>query len=168
MKLPLILSAMLLTVSVAHAQVTVNGDSVAIEVAQQSLTTVLTGVAQQAGATIKVDSNVERLVSISIKNMPLQRAMDQIARQEGLNIVLGWRRDSEGNDHLASIDVLPDGNMDPASLAEQDARQQRILQQQQKTRRGGRAIPGGAEDKSWKPSMLKQMDPPPDRTLHSD
>ncbi|MDF1630613.1 MAG: hypothetical protein P1U78_12530 [Alcanivoracaceae bacterium] len=163
MKLPLILSAMLLTASVAHAQVTVNGDSVAIEVAQQSLTTVLTDVAQQTGATIKVDSNVERLVSISIKNMPLQRAMDQIARQEGLNIVLGWRRDGEGNDHLASIDVLPDGNMDPASLAEQDARQQRILQQQQNTRRGGRAIPGGAEDKSWKPSMLKQMDPAPEQ-----
>jgi len=147
MKRYLMFSAAMLIASLAWADVSVTDERVSIEVSQVSLTAVLTDVAHQAGASIKVDPKVERSVTISMKNLPLQRAMDQVARQESLNIVLGWRRDAAGVDHLASIDVLPDGNMDPAALEKEDHRRARMSAQQEKTR-PGRAIPGGAEDKS--------------------
>ena len=139
------------------AEIVVQNQRVTIDVQGSSLTEVLTEVARQAGATIQVDPKVEHQVSVRIKNLPMQRAMDQVARQEGLNIVLGWRRNSEGQDYLTSIDVLPDGNMKLSDLEREDAKRQRILQQQQKERKGGRAIVGGAEDKSgWGKPMAEQ------------
>lgn len=146
----LIIPALFILVGNTYADVSVEDKRVSIAVAQQSLTQVLGRVAEITGASIDVSPKVERPVSISISNMPIQRAMDQIAKQESLNIVLGWRRDNAGDDHLTSINVLPDGNMDPDQLAKEDAARTRTMMQQQKVRKGGRAIPGGAEDKSWR------------------
>ncbi len=143
-----ILSVVLFAAGAASADVRVEDKRVFIEVEQQSLTAMFGHVAEVTGAVVQVSPKVERPVSISIRGMPLQRAMDEIARQYGLNIVLGWQRDSAGNSSLISIDVLPDGNMDHSSLEEEEATRQRILSQQNK-HRPGRAIPGGAEDKSW-------------------
>jgi len=125
-----------------------DGPRIFIEAEKQSLTTVFAHIAEATGAVVQVSPKVERPVSLLVSGVPIQRAMDQIASLHSLNIVLGWQRDSDGNTHLASIDVLPDGDMDYSSLAEDDAREARILNQQ-KHKRPGRAIPGGAEDKSW-------------------
>jgi hypothetical protein len=144
-----VLSVALFAAGVASADVRVEDKRIFIEVEQQSLTAVFGRVAEVTGAVVQVSPKVERPVSISLRGMPLQRAMDEIARQYGLNIVLGWQRDSAGNSRLTSIDVLPDGDMDYSSLEEDDARQQRVMSQQNK-HRSGRAIPGGAEDKSWR------------------
>ena len=144
-----VLSVALFAAGAASAEVRVEDKRVFIEVEQQSLTAVFGRVAEVTGAVVQVSPKVERPVSISVRGMPLQRAMDEIARQYSLNIVLGWQRDSAGNSRLTSIDVLPDGDMDYSSLEDEDARRQRILSQQNK-HRPGRAIPGGAEDKSWR------------------
>lgn len=142
-------SAVLFAAGIASAEVRVEDKRMFIEVEQQSLTAVFGRVAEATGAAVQVSPKVERPVSISVRGMPVQRAMDEIARQYGLNIVLGWQRDSAGNSRLTSIDVLPDGDMDYSSLEDEDSRRQRILSQQNK-HRPGRAIPGGAEDKSWR------------------
>lgn len=144
-----VVSVALFAAGAVSADVRVEDKRMFIEVEQQSLTAVFGHVAEVTGAVVQVSPKVERPVSISVRGMPLQRAMDEIARQYGLNIVLGWQRDSAGNSRLISIDVLPDGDMDYSSLEEEDARQQRILSQQNK-HRPGRAIVGGAEDKSWR------------------
>lgn len=143
-----VLAVALFAAGVASAEVRVEDKRMFIEVERQSLTAVFGRVAEETGAVVQVSPKVERPVSISVRGMPLQRAMDEIARQYGLNIVLGWQRDSAGNSRLISIDVLPDGDMDYSSLEEEDARKQRMLSQQNK-HRPGRAIIGGAEDKSW-------------------
>lgn len=143
------MSAAFFVVGTASAEVRVDDKRIFIEVEQQSLTAVFGRVAEATGAAVQVSPKVERPVSISVRGMPLQRAMDEIARQYGLNIVLGWQRDSAGNSRLTSIDVLPDGDMDYSALEDEDSRRQRILSQQNK-HRPGRAIPGGAEDKSWR------------------
>ncbi len=144
-----VLSVALFASAVVSADVRVEDKRVFIDVEQQSLTAVFAHVAEATGAKVEVSPKVERPVSISVRGMPMQRAMDEIARQYGLNIVLGWQRDSTGNSRLISIDVLPDGDMDYSSLEEEDSRRQRILNQQNK-HRPGRAIIGGAEDKSWR------------------
>jgi len=151
MRVHVALLMMLLVSSAVSADVLkvhTDGPRIFIEAEKQSLTTVFAHIAEATGATVQVSPKVERPVSLSVSGMPVQRAMDQIASLYNLNIVLGWRRDSNGNTQLASIDVLPDGNMDYSSLAEDDAREARILNQQ-RSNRPGRAIPGGAEDKSW-------------------
>ncbi len=144
-----VLSVVLFSVGAASAEVRVEDKRVFIDVEKQSLIAVFGRVGEATGAVVEVSPKVERPVTISVRGLPLQRAMDEIARQYGLNIVLGWQRDSAGNSRLTSIDVLPDGDMDYSSLEEEDSRRQRILSQQNK-HRPGRAIIGGAEDKSWR------------------
>ena len=144
-----VLSAALFAAGAASAEVRVEDKRIFIEVEQQSLTSVFGRVAEVTGAAVQVSPKVERPVSISVRGMPLQRAMDEIARQYSLNIVLGWQRDTAGNSRLTSIDVLPDGDMDYSALEEEDSRRQRILSQSNK-HRPGRAIIGGAEDKRWR------------------
>ena len=143
------LSAALFFAGAASAEVRVEDKRIFIDVEQQSLTAVFGRVAEVTGAALQVSPKVERPVSISVRGMSVQRAMDEIARQYGLNVVLGWQRDSAGNSRLISIDVLPDGNMDYSVLDEEDSRRQRILSQSNK-HRPGRAIVGGAEDKNWR------------------
>ena len=134
------------------------GERIVIESEQQSLTAVFERVGEVTGANVQISEQVEQPVSLSVRERPLQQAMDAIARQYSLNIVLGWQRDSSGQSTLVSIDVLPDGTMDPDALAREDDRRERMLSQQQK-KRPGRAIPGGAEDKSWWNNRGKSAQP---------
>lgn len=132
----------------AGQQVRMEGEYLFVEAEQVSLTQVFQQVGEVTGATVQVSPKVERTVSVSVPGRKLQQAMDALARQFALNIVLGWQKDSDGQSRLSSIDVLPDGTMDPAALEREEARNQRILNQQ-KSNRAGQAVPGGVEDKSW-------------------
>ena len=160
MSLRLFLSVLLFVVGTSSVQgldVRVDDPAVFIEAEEQLLSVVLARVGELTGASVEVSPKVERPVSLSVRGLPLQQAMDSIARQYGLNIVLGWRRDSEGRSHLVSIDVLPDGNMDHSALAEEDATRRRVLNQQ-RSNRPGRAIPGGGENRSWWHNRNRETD----------
>ena len=96
--------------------VRVENERVFIEANQQPLSSVLRGIADITGVTVQVSPAVERLISLSVRGRTLQQAMDQIATQERLNVVLGWERMVDGRSRLVSVYVLPDGNMDHSSL----------------------------------------------------
>lgn len=132
----------------AEPQVRMEGEYIVIEAEQCSLTALFERVGQATGATVQVSPKVERPVSVSVPGRTLQQAMDALARQYALNIVLGWQRLADGSDSLASIDVLPDGNMDPKALAREDSVRQRALQQQNQDR-PWRTTPGTGGGKEW-------------------
>lgn len=110
--------------------VRVENERVFIEVDQQPLSSVLLRIADITGVTIQISPAVERLISLSVRGRTLQQAMDQIASQERLNIVLGWQKMADGQSRLISVDVLPEGNMDHSSLDAQYRDQRQTLSQQ--------------------------------------
>lgn len=116
--------------SVGTLDVRVEDDRVFIEAEQQPLSEVLFRIADITGVTVQVSPAVERLISLSVRGRTLQQAMDQIASQEHLNIVLGWQRLVDGQSRLVSVDVLPEGNMDHSTLDAQYKDQRQTLSQQ--------------------------------------
>lgn len=127
----------LLLSSFASAQVGAGGldvrlenERVFIEADQQSLSSVLFRIADLTGVNVQVSPDVERVISLSVRGRTLKQTMDQIASQERLNVVLGWQRSTDGQSHLVSVDVLPEGDMDYSSLNAEYREQRQTLSQQ--------------------------------------
>lgn len=108
----------------------VENERVFIEADQQPLSSVLLRIADITGVNVQISPAAERVISLSVRGRTLKQTMDQIASQERLNVVLGWQRLTDGQSRLASIDVLPEGNMDYSSLDAEYRDQRQTLSQQ--------------------------------------
>lgn len=96
-----------------------------IEADRAPLTQILAQIATQSGVEIIVDSSIEKEISISLPEQPLERALKQIAR--GLSYAMYYGKadsqDPPQGDRLVAMKILPQGKegsgyLVPVSLSE--------------------------------------------------
>lgn len=93
-------------------------DRLTVDARSESLTSVLTRISRQSGVEILVDPAVERLVTVSIKDQPLEKVIGQLTR--GLNTVMVYDLRSlpgKGEQNvLVRVQLLPKGQTNTALL----------------------------------------------------
>jgi hypothetical protein len=117
-----------------------------VEADRTPLTQILAQIATQSGVEIMVDPSIEKEISISLPEQPLEKALRKIAR--GLSYAMYY---DVGDSKLVAMKILPQGkqgsgNLVPASLF--DARAGRVSDQGDGSyetggSRGGRNYPAG-------------------------
>ena len=89
-----------------------------VEADRTPLTQILAQIATQSGVEIIVDISIEKEISISLPEQPLEKALKQIAR--GLNYTMHYEEADSQNpsqgDRLVAMKILPQGKQGSGNL----------------------------------------------------
>lgn len=91
-------------------------DTLSLQVADTSLSTILLQVSRQTGMEVRIDPAAERKATVTVKALPLEKSIDRLL--VGLNVLKEFKSTGKGQnqkDMLIGIVVLPEGKSDPSS-----------------------------------------------------
>ena len=81
--------------------------SIYITAIDQPLSQVMAQVAAASGIAVDVSPAVDKPVSFSISNRTLESALEQIAREQSLSMITGWKKSALGPTEIATVMFLP-------------------------------------------------------------
>ena len=113
--------------------VKIDHDRVEVNVKNAPLSLLLDRLARAGNFRVNMDDRLDRPVTVTISGRTLEQSLNMIGRQEAINLVIGWKRQPDGQSIIQSVDVLPEGNMDMDRL-EQDFSAQASAYKQQKNK----------------------------------
>lgn len=87
-------------------------DTLSLEVKDEKLSSVLFRLGLQAALDVRMDMKVERPVTLSFKDVPLEKAVDRLTSQ--LNVLKSFEKKGKKN-LLVQVVVLPEGKYDASA-----------------------------------------------------
>lgn len=115
--------AVLLCSGVSRAgdsNVSMHEGSISVMAFDQPLSQVMAQVAAASGIAVDVSPEVDKPVSLSISNRTLESALEQIAREHGLNMITGWKKSASGSTAIATVMFLPTSGPDQGQASVQE------------------------------------------------
>lgn len=86
-------------------------DKLSVWAADSPLSEVMAKLSDASAVEVKVAEEVDRPVSLSISNRNLQAVLEQIAREQELNMIIGWKQSDTGP-AISSVMFLPANDSD--------------------------------------------------------
>ncbi len=88
-------------------------DTVSISSKGDMLSSIFSQIGKQSGIDIRMDPKIEVSVTINVKDMPLERAID--AMTKGLNVLKSYESSGKKKDLLVQLSILPAGQYDAST-----------------------------------------------------
>ena len=90
---------------------------VSVEAVDEPLTVVLAHIGESGGLEVVVDPAVDKAVSVSVSNRFIKAALEKIARENDLNMIIGWQKQVSGPAEIVTVRVLANGQVAEAGSA---------------------------------------------------
>lgn len=140
-------------------------DRLTVKAQNASLRQVLGSISLKTGLEILMTPEVEKKITVSIDKKPLEKAVNELVRSQGLNHALMYNKGKKGKSLLVKVKILPHGVADSAALLPVVTAEQEVLSRSRDAVKKKGSGKGSADHAAvrWK-SRLEQL--PPDKRQH--